>query len=85
LPIGSIVRALEGAGFRGWYDVQVLCERAWNENYEALIADCRQGLEGLHRELFAQPDAHAAPPVTVRAVEGSAAGPIVAGPAAASL
>lgn len=52
IPLREIVRELENAGFRGWYDVQVLCEESWKADYGELIAECRRGLLTVCPELF---------------------------------
>ncbi|HTI51399.1 MAG TPA: sugar phosphate isomerase/epimerase family protein [Planctomycetaceae bacterium] len=61
LPLRELVRRLEEGGFRGWYDVQILCEESWKADYGQLIADCRVGLEAICPELFSPRSKSTAP------------------------
>ena len=57
----SIVEQLGRGGFRGWYELQVLCENSWRSDYHELIARWRQELQSVCPDLIPQPTA--APPV----------------------
>lgn len=41
IPLAEIVVSLEQAGYRGFYDVQILSEEAWNSNYRELLERCQ--------------------------------------------
>lgn len=61
VPVGDVVRRLEEASYRGWYEIQVHGEPCWSSNYLQVLDDCRRGLQAACPELFACVDA-AAPP-----------------------
>lgn len=48
----SLIEKFAQGGFRGWYDLQVLCENSWKSDYHALIARWRQELQTACPELF---------------------------------
>jgi Xylose isomerase-like TIM barrel len=35
------------AGYRGWYEAQILCDKCWKSDYSRLVEDCRELLLGL--------------------------------------
>jgi sugar phosphate isomerase/epimerase len=39
-----VLASLDAAGYRGWYDVQVVCEKSWKSDYNQLIGRCRHSL-----------------------------------------
>lgn len=52
LPLAEIIAALETGGYRGMYDVQLISERCWRSDYDALLDDCRRGLTRLAPHVF---------------------------------
>jgi hypothetical protein len=48
----SLVETLTRGGFRGWCDLQVLCENSWKSDYHELIARWRQDLQFACPELL---------------------------------
>jgi sugar phosphate isomerase/epimerase len=52
IDLAHIADALGRQGFRGWYELQVLCESAWRLDYDQAIASWRQALHGASPELF---------------------------------
>jgi sugar phosphate isomerase/epimerase len=55
LPLAEIVGALEAAGFRGVYDVQLISEHCWRSDYPTLLSDCMTALATLAPQPFAVP------------------------------
>lgn len=41
IPLDRILPALEAAGYRGFYDVEIFSEDLWRSDYAALLARCR--------------------------------------------
>jgi len=54
LPLAEMIAALEVAGYRGAYDVQLTGERCWQSDYGALLADCRAALMNVAPDLFTE-------------------------------
>ena len=50
VPLGEIVAALEGAGYDGWYEIELFTERYEPAAYPALIEACVSGTERLLSE-----------------------------------
>lgn len=50
----SLVENFHGGGFRGWYDLQVLCENSWKSDYHELIARWRQELQLAYPEMISE-------------------------------
>lgn len=48
----EIVQSLEANGFRGWYDVNILCEECWVSDYERLLSECCSHLHSACPQLF---------------------------------
>jgi len=57
LPVAEIVGALESAGFRGAYDVQLISEHCWHSDYPTLLSECLSGVNRLAPQLLAVPAA----------------------------
>lgn len=55
IPLTEIVTALEAAGYRGAYDVQLISEHCWRSDYGTLLSDCLAALATLTPQLFAVP------------------------------
>ena len=64
LPLAQIVAALEMAGYRGAYDVQLMGERCWQSDYTALLAECRAALTNIAPEVFAEREGPRGSPVS---------------------
>jgi hydroxypyruvate isomerase len=52
LDLKGLVEIFAGGGFRGWFDLQVLCENSWKSDYHELIARWRRELHSACPELF---------------------------------
>jgi sugar phosphate isomerase/epimerase len=48
----ELVGQLEESGYRGWYEVQLLCDACWQSDYSRLLADCCRGLAVACPEVF---------------------------------
>jgi sugar phosphate isomerase/epimerase len=72
VPLSEMVRRLEEAGYRGWYDLQILCEKSWMSDYARLLADCCRTLEAACPQLFA--DGDETPPAFAAPHSGEGAG-----------
>ena len=44
-----ILRVLEDAGYRGWYDVEIFSEDLWATSLEELVDGCRTWFDGVWR------------------------------------
>lgn len=47
LPLAEWILALEGDGYRGLYETQILSEDCWRSDYTALLERCRQAFQAL--------------------------------------
>jgi sugar phosphate isomerase/epimerase len=52
LDLKGLVESFASGGFRGWYDLQVLCENSWKSDYHELIARWRGELHSDCPEYF---------------------------------
>ncbi|MGQ0637379.1 MAG: sugar phosphate isomerase/epimerase family protein [Planctomycetaceae bacterium] len=63
--LGAVVHRLEQQGYRGWYEVQILCDACWQADYLRLLAGYCSGLVHACPEVFGPAAAaslpHAAP------------------------
>jgi sugar phosphate isomerase/epimerase len=73
LPLAQIVAALEMAGYRGAYDVQLMGERCWQSDYTVLLAECRAALATIAPEVFAEQESTQASPGSGSTATGSSA------------
>lgn len=55
LPLGEMVAALETAGYRGLYDVQLLGRRCWDHDCSELVRQSLDALESICPRTFPRP------------------------------
>lgn len=60
--LAEMIRSLEESGYRGWYDLKILCEECWMSDYPRLIADCCRSLQTAVPQLFADGESELIPP-----------------------
>ena len=68
LPLSQIIAALEAAGYRGAYDVQLTGERCWRSDYVALLAECRAALANIAPAVFEDRESPRANPMPANPV-----------------
>ncbi len=47
IPLRHILGLIEGAGYGGYYEVEILSEDLWRSDYQQLLARCRSSFEAL--------------------------------------
>lgn len=49
IPLSDFVRALDEAGFDGFYDIEILSDELWQSDYRELLQNCRKRFDALWR------------------------------------